>query len=36
MVGLYAGQQKPGWTEGDREYGDGHARYVLAESKDTL
>ena len=33
MVGLYAGQQKPG---GPRviEYGDGHARYVLAEPED--
>ena len=33
MVGLYAGQQKP---SGPRviEYGDGHARYVLAEPED--
>jgi hypothetical protein len=34
MVGLYAGQQRPG---GPRviEYGDGYARYVLTESRPT-
>jgi hypothetical protein len=33
MVGLYASQPRPGGP-GVIEYGDGHARYVLAESEE--